>query len=371
MVPRGRFEGHEATGKRHADGHGAGGNGLCAGLAGCREHADTSGRGRRHGAPRPGFLHLRRGRQGADTASPSSPPPRPAYRRPTVSLPSPSRCGRSSGRRRHQPTSSFWMFMWPSILPTSAPTARSSPPARRCRSSWWTTPSTSRRDALRGAVLGAGVTPGVGAPQARRHGVRLGRTVRGHGDHHRRRRAPAGVGLVSNIGQASNDDKTTGSKLSQRFTIGSNANASSYTLTGVDVVSGGVAGSRRKCARPTPAGIPRRPVRISSRRAPLRPERCPSPPGAYHPRERRDLLGGDGFCRHFSVQPHALGCPGYGARPRLEHCGQLRGPSTLSPTTHGPQTVTAMRFALPSRALRGAATPSTDAELSGCRWARG
>ena len=67
---------------------------------------------------------------------------------------------------------------------------------------------------------------------------------------------PAGVGLVSNIGQASNDDKTTGLKLSQRFTIGSNANASSYTLTGVDVVSGGVAGFTAQVCETDAGGNP-------------------------------------------------------------------------------------------------------------------
>ena len=45
--------------------------------------------------------------------------------------------------------------------------------------------------------------------------------------------------LVSNIGQGNTDSHTGASARSQRFTIGSSATASTYTLTGVDVVSAG------------------------------------------------------------------------------------------------------------------------------------
>ena len=50
---------------------------------------------------------------------------------------------------------------------------------------------------------------------------------------------PPAQSLVSNIGQGNTDSHTATSARSQRFTIGSSATASRYTLTGVDVVSGG------------------------------------------------------------------------------------------------------------------------------------
>ena len=50
---------------------------------------------------------------------------------------------------------------------------------------------------------------------------------------------PPAQSLVSNIGQGNTDSHTGASARSQRFTIGSSATASRYTLTGVDVVSAG------------------------------------------------------------------------------------------------------------------------------------
>ena len=78
--------------------------------------------------------------------------------------------------------------------------------------------------------------------------------------------AEAQTTLVSNIGQGGGLETTTGSPWAQKFTTGRNAGG--YTLTAVDVVSFRFRHCdqhprlRRRFAGPTPAGFPRRTVRI-------------------------------------------------------------------------------------------------------------
>ena len=66
---------------------------------------------------------------------------------------------------------------------------------------------------------------------------------------------PASTALVSNVGQGT-DDQTIGTTIAQRFTIESDAASSMYTLTGVDVVSGGTNAFTAKVCGVDSSGYP-------------------------------------------------------------------------------------------------------------------